>query len=208
MKGEHYHEYKYNEVKETTYTNGLTKYTVIRFCTQCLETEEIDYSLTKTQRTNNNKKCCDKCKEMVTVTQTVSNSPNVRQYKVAQCSNLWCEDCHFTPTQSVEEKLGLDKEDMENYNLVNSHTQDWKEEEIKLFNVWYNNQKEMYPTMILNYFLTRISSLEQRVREEIDNKLISSMPSDAENLSTLTPDQALKTIRNFINKLQSNGEEK
>lgn len=41
--GEHTHEWKYNEVKETiSLPSGEKTYTVIRFCLQCLEVEEVN----------------------------------------------------------------------------------------------------------------------------------------------------------------------
>lgn len=40
--GNHAHEWKYNEVKETTnIPSGEKTYTVIRFCLHCLELEEL-----------------------------------------------------------------------------------------------------------------------------------------------------------------------
>mgnify|MGYP001582821615 CR=1 FL=1 len=43
--GNHAHEWKYNEVKEiTSLPSGQKKYTVIRFCLQCLEVEEVELS--------------------------------------------------------------------------------------------------------------------------------------------------------------------
>lgn len=39
---------------------------------------------------------------------------------------------------------------------------------------------------------------DKNIRDEIDLKLIQSMPSDAENLSTLTNNQAKRTIDNFL----------
>ncbi|MDD3267667.1 MAG: hypothetical protein PHC75_10880 [Burkholderiales bacterium] len=40
----------------------------------------------------------------------------------------------------------------------------------------------------------------QKAKKDVFNDLMMSLPSDAENLSTLTPDQALKTIRTFMDK--------
>ena len=42
MRGEHTHEWHYNQVKQIQWTNGKFQYTVIRFCDRCLEVEEIE----------------------------------------------------------------------------------------------------------------------------------------------------------------------
>lgn len=43
MRGNHTHEWKYNEVKETIMLpRGDKEFTVIRFCTSCLEVEVVE----------------------------------------------------------------------------------------------------------------------------------------------------------------------
>lgn len=59
----------------------------------------------------------------------------------------------------------------------------------------------------LDVLNSELTSATIKAKEEVFNKLISSMPSDAENLSTLTEDQALKTIRTFMGKQPFNLEE-
>ena len=55
-----------------------------------------------------------------------------------------------------------------------------------------------------------ISRQREKILGDVWDALIMSLPSDAENLSTLTEDQALKVIRGFmkkLHKLDENGSE-
>lgn len=42
MKGEHTHEWKYNEVRVGIMNNSMRAYQVIRFCLECLTVEEVE----------------------------------------------------------------------------------------------------------------------------------------------------------------------
>lgn len=44
--------------------------------------------------------------------------------------------------------------------------------------------------------------MTNKVKELVFNTLIESLPEDAENLSTLTPDQALQLLKTFMSKIE------
>jgi hypothetical protein len=53
---------------------------------------------------------------------------------------------------------------------------------------------------IKDFFRTELKKAREEEKERQYDLIMESLPKDAENLSTLTPDQSLSLIKSFLNK--------
>jgi len=63
-------------------------------------------------------------------------------------------------------------------------------------------QKDDLMKELKSFISQTIKQERQKIIDDIDDMLVSSLPKDAENLSLLTPDQAQKVVKGFLKKLQ------
>ena len=77
------------------------------------------------------------------------------------------------------------------------------EEEIKKFEEWsLPNKQRNYPSMIevADWLRQSLKSIAYKSKEDAFDVLMSCMPKSAENINTITPEDARKMLQDFVKK--------